>query len=267
VRLPKDEPKPILDHLEDLRWTVIKSGASFGAWVVLCFFWTRPILAWLLHPLRVAGLDPQKFLRVLGVMDPFTIQVQVSVFAGVVLSLPWVLYFVGRFVLPALTEKEARLLIPIFGVGALLFVAGVLFSYYLLLPQTLRFFADYGRWLQVETQWTLTSYLSFVLQMLVGFGLAFELPLVVLAANALGILPAERLRKYRRHAVLGIVIAAACLTPGSDPFSLALLSLPMYLLYEACIWVARWREARLGAGLREVLGWEEAKDGDSGGMS
>ncbi|CAF0696343.1 twin-arginine translocase subunit TatC [Candidatus Methylacidithermus pantelleriae] len=261
MRLPKDEPKPLLDHLEELRWTLLKSAGALGAWVIICFLWTRPILSWFLAPLRVAGLEPSRFLRVLGVLDPFTIQLEVSLFAGIICSLPWVLYFVGKFILPALTPKEARWMIPFFVGGGLLFVGGVLFCYYLLLPQTLRFFFDYGRWLQVETQWTLTNYLSFVCQMLLGFGLAFELPLVVLAANAIGILPAERLRSYRRHAFVVVVVAAACLTPGSDPFSLALLSIPMYLLYEACIWIAWWRERYFGVGDEAGWSWEE-KSGD-----
>ncbi|MDD4933218.1 MAG: twin-arginine translocase subunit TatC [Methylacidiphilaceae bacterium] len=234
---PTDE-KPFLEHLEDLRWMIFKALASLALAAVVGFVETKPILGLLLDPLKKAGEDPAKILRFLGVVDPFSVQLQISLLTGIVLSLPAILYFVGEFLLPALTATEKRAVLPIFSVGAFLFLLGGFFSYAGLLPQTLRFFVQYSHNLGVETQWTLPNYLDFVIQMVVGFGLAFELPLVVVLLTYFGILRAELLRRYRRHAIVVILVAAACITPTSDPFTLFLLAAPMYLLYEISVWIA-----------------------------
>lgn len=260
---PSSDEKPFLEHLEDLRWTIFKALAALALASAVGFAATKPILGLLLAPLKQAGEDPAKILRFLGVVDPFSVQLQISLLTGVVLSLPAVLYFVGEFLLPALTPAEKRALFPVFSAGAILFLLGGFFSYAVLLPQALRFFVQYSHSLGVETQWTLPNYLDFVVQMVVGFGLAFELPLVVVLLTYFGILRAELLRRYRRHAIVAIVIAAACITPTSDPFTLALLAAPMYLLYEASLWFAigleRKRSGRLSSPLppAERIGPEE----------
>ncbi|ACD82891.1 Sec-independent protein secretion pathway component TatC [Methylacidiphilum infernorum V4] len=238
------EEKPFLEHLEDLRWVIIKSLLALGGGSLICFIETKPLMAILLKPLKSAGEDPQKVLRVLGVVDPFSVQLQLSLLGGLVLSLPFILYFVAQFIIPGLTPSELRLLFPIFSVGALLFVGGILFSYFILLPQTLQFFSAYNKWMGVQTDWTLQNYSNFVVQMLISFGLAFELPLVVILLGILGILQSATLSRYRRHAIVIIVVAAACITPTSDPLSLFLLAAPMYLLYECSLWVLKAIEAR-----------------------
>ncbi|WP_018289902.1 twin-arginine translocase subunit TatC [Verrucomicrobium sp. 3C] len=238
------DEKPFLDHLEDLRWMIFKAVAAVAVAAVVGFVETKPILGLLLDPLRKAGEDPTKILRFLGVVDPFSVQLQIGLLTGIVLSLPAVLYFVGEFLLPALTATEKRAVLPIFSAGALLFLVGGFFSYAGLLPQTLRFFVLYSRNLGVETQWTLPNYLDFVIQMVVGFGLAFELPLVVVLLTYFGILRVELMRRYRRHAIVVILVAAACITPTSDPFTLFLLTAPMYLLYELSVWIAAGIERR-----------------------
>ncbi|VVM05935.1 Sec-independent protein translocase protein TatC [Methylacidimicrobium cyclopophantes] len=235
---PSSDEKPFLDHLEDLRWMLFKASGALVLAAIVGFVETKPILELLLAPLRKAGEDPTKILRVLGVVDPFSVQIQISLLTGIVLSLPAVLYFVGEFLLPALTPGEKRAVLPVFSVGALLFLLGGFFSYAVLLPQTLRFFVQYSRSLGVENQWTLPNYVDFVIQMVVGFGLAFELPLVVVLLTYFGILRAELLGRYRRHAIVAIIVAAACITPTSDPFTLFLLAAPMYLLYELSVWIA-----------------------------
>ncbi len=244
--LHSSDEKPFLEHLEDLRWTVFKALAALALASLVGFVETKPILGLLLGPLKQAGEDPAKILRFLGVVDPFSVQLKISLLTGIVLSLPAILYFVGDFLLPALTPTEKRALLPVFSTGAFLFLLGGFFSYALLLPQTLRFFVQYSHDLGVETQWTLPNYLDFVVQMIVGFGLAFELPLVVVLLTYFGILRAELLRRYRRHAIVVIIVAAACITPTSDPFTLFLLAVPMYLLYELSVWIAIGIERKRG---------------------
>ena len=253
ARLPDDderstareglETKPFLAHLEDLRWTIIRCLGALIVGVVICAFSAKFILKALYRPYKQAGHDPKTLFN-FGVVDPFSIHMEISIFGGVILSLPFVLYFMGQFLLPALTARERRFLAPIFFAGAILFVVGVTFCYAFVLKATLQFFFGYSDYLGFGATWTAKALIDFGVQMLLGFGLAFELPLVILVLNLLGIVSAEQLAAKRRHAALAIFIAACCIIPSTDLFSLSVLTVPMYLLYESCIWIARIVEKR-----------------------
>jgi sec-independent protein translocase protein TatC len=253
ARLPDDderstareglETKPFLAHLEDLRWTIIRCLGALIVGVVICAFSAKFILKALYRPYKQAGHDPKTLFN-FGVVDPFSIHMEISIFGGVILSLPFVLYFMGQFLLPALTARERRFLAPIFFAGAILFVVGVTFCYAFVLKATLQFFFGYSDYLGFGATWTAKALIDFEVQMLLGFGLAFELPLVILVLNLLGIVSAEQLAAKRRHAALAIFIAACCIIPSTDLFSLSVLTVPMYLLYESCIWIARIVEKR-----------------------
>ena len=138
-------------------------------------------------------------------------------------------------------------MLPIFAAGALLFAVGVTFCYAFVLKTALQFFFSYSQYLGFAATWTAKALIDFEVQMLLGFGLAFEFPLVILVLNILGIVSAAQLAGKRRHAALIIFIAACCIIPSTDPFSLSLLSVPLYILYEACIWIARIMERRRAA--------------------
>ena len=236
--------KSFLDHLEDLRWVIIKSALAFAAGAAVCFGFAQPLLQVLYLPLRRAGQDPATMLRVLGVVDPLSIQIDLALTGGLTLSLPFILYFVAQFVLPALTRREARAIVPAFAAGTLLFAGGVLFCYFLILPQTLRFFIAYNAHFGFRTEWTVQNYIDFLLQMLLAFGISFELPLVLVLLNVLGIVPSATLGRYRRHAVVILVVLACCVVPATDPFSIGMLVVPMYLLFEGTIWFTRLLERR-----------------------
>lgn len=237
------ETKPFLSHLEDLRWTIIRCVAALGVGVIVCAFTARYILEALYRPYRQTGHDPKQLINI-DVLAPFSMHVEISIFGGVILALPAMLYYLGQFLLPALTTRERRFLRPIFAAGALLFVVGVAFCYFFVLYATLQFFFGYSRYLGYEATWTAKSLIDFEVQMLMGFGLAFELPLVVLVLNLLGIISAAQMASKRRHAAFIIFIAACCIIPSTDLFSLSVLAVPMYLLYEACIWIARFAERK-----------------------
>jgi sec-independent protein translocase protein TatC len=243
-RRPEDEPevdletKPFLAHLEDLRWTIIRCVVALAAGVTVCAFTARYILKALYHPYRQAGGDPSKLFN-LGVVDPFSIHMEISIFGGIILSLPVMLYFLGQFLLPALTHREKKMIAPVFAGGAVLFVVGVGFCYFLVLRAALKFFEGYSAYLGFTNQWTAKGLIDFEVQMLIGFGVAFELPLIVLILNLLGIVSASQLASKRRHAALAIFIASCCIIPSTDIFSLSVLSVPMYLLFEVCIFIAR----------------------------
>ena len=232
------ETKPFLAHLEDLRWTLFRCICALAAGVVICAFNARRILQALYVPYRAAGRDPKELFN-FGVVDPFSIHMEISLFGGVILSLPLLLYFLGQFLLPALTATEKRFLAPIFAAGTVLFVAGVTLCYAFVLRVTLLFFFSYSNYLGFSATWTAKALIDFEVQMLVGFGLAFELPLVILVLNLFGLVSAQQLAEKRRHAALIIFVAACCIIPSTDLFSLSVLTVPMYVLYEACIWVAR----------------------------
>jgi sec-independent protein translocase protein TatC len=244
---PGLETKPFLAHLEDLRWTIIRCIGALGVGVIVCAVTARHILHLLYRPYLQAGGD-LKSLVTRDVTDPFAIHMEVSLFGGVILSLPFLLYFIGQFLLPALTEREKHFLAPIFAAGALLFIIGVTFCYALVLRAALQFFIAYSTsYFGFSIMWTPKALVDFEVQMLLGFGLAFELPLVVLVLNLLGIVSSAQLASKRRHAAFFIFIAACCIIPSTDLFSLSVLTVPMYVLYEACIWIARMVERRKAA--------------------
>lgn len=246
------EAKPFLSHLEDLRRMVLQCVGALVVTTTLCVIFTRQLIDLLLQPLTGIGINPDDFLWTKGVIDPFLIQMQTGLFGGFALALPAMLYFVASFVLPALHAEEKRYLLPTFIAGAGLFLTGVLFCYFFLLPLALAFFLDYNAYLGLRPMWPFYDYIGFVLQMLIAFGISFELPLVLLVLNMLGIISGDWLAHYRRHAVVVIMIFAACVTPGGDLLSLALLTGPMYVLYEGTLWLIRIREKRIEAADRRA---------------
>lgn len=233
------DTKPFLAHLEDLRWTIIRCLVALAAGVIICAFAVKPILAALYRPLKMTGHDPKDFLKNLNPVDPLSIHMEIALFGGLILSLPAILYFLGQFLLPALTDREKRMLAPIFAGGAGLFVFGVAFCYFVVLSSTLKFFLGYNDYLGFGSMWTAKALIDFEVQMLAGFGIAFEMPLVVLVLNLMGLVSASQLASKRRHAAVIIFIAATCIIPSTDLFSLSTVSVPMYLLFELCILIAR----------------------------
>jgi sec-independent protein translocase protein TatC len=241
-----DQEKPFLDHIEDLRWVILKCAAAIGSGSLIGVLGIGQVMEAIRWPLKQAQgnlpLSHPSTLLALQVTDPMTVTLQIGIGAGILLSLPVVLFFVGQYLLPALEPKERGMLLPAFSVGAFLFLIGAAFCYFLVLPQALRFFQDFNQWLGLETSWTMASYTDFVLQMLVGFGLSFELPLVMVILARMGILQKEVVAAHRRHAIVILLVVAACVTPTSDPFNLALMFVPLYGLFELGLAGMGWAE-------------------------
>jgi sec-independent protein translocase protein TatC len=239
----RDEPKPFLDHIEDLRLMIIKMlvvlcvmmGAAFAFQKTVVEIIERPLLA----------IDPGRTtLTNFGVADPLTIAIELSFYAGLIMAFPFLVLFLAEFVLPALTHKERRVLYPAAAVSFGLFMAGVLFAYYFVLPPTLDYFFNYSTALNWRPQWSVREYFSFTTQFIVSFGLAFELPLAVLLLVKLEILSYEILQKTRAFAVVVILFLAAIITPTTDIVTMVLMAGPMYLLYEGCILIAWFMERK-----------------------
>lgn len=233
---PGEERKPFLAHLEDLRRVLLRSAAVLALGMGVSLVYTPEILALLKKPLYGLVDNPDLFLRSIEVAGAFTATLRIAFWSGLVLAAPFLVLIIGGYLLPAMTLKERR---SFTGVGALsivLFAGGVWMGYRFTLPFALQAMFMIHRWLGIMAEWTITSYVTFTTQLLVAFGLAFELPVVILILGRLQILSSDWLRKYRRHAIVAILILAAILTPP-DVFSQMLMAIPLVALYEACVWI------------------------------
>lgn len=236
---------PFLDHLEELRWRIIWSLVAIviGVCVGFAIVYYLPVLPWLIRPIQpyLAG----ERLLVLDPAGPFMITMKLGVWVGVILASPVIIYQIWAFVSPALLPHEKRAIIPALYAGLFLFVAGVVLAYFLVLPFSLRFLASF----QTDAlayNIVAREYLGFVVQLLLAFGIMFELPIVIVVLSALGIVNSKMLASGRRYALVIITIAAAFITPA-DVTSTLILMAPLLLLYEVSIWVARIFERRRAA--------------------
>jgi sec-independent protein translocase protein TatC len=188
-----------------------------------------------------AAVDSRGKLVLMQALNPtegFMLSIKLALFAGIVISFPLLLFFILQFILPGLKKNEKKALWPALAIGFGLFLAGVLFSYFFVLPKVLDFFYNYSQEMGVTNEWRIGYYISFATQFTLIFGLAFELPVVVMTMVRLGILNYEIMRNTRSYAILAIVVIAAIITPTPDVATLAFLAVPMIILYEICIWLA-----------------------------
>jgi sec-independent protein translocase protein TatC len=235
--------KPFLEHLEDLRWTIVKMSITLVLAMILCFAFRTSLVRVLQAPLH--EVDPQiGALRALGITDSIVISFHLAFYAGIVISFPLLLYFVAQFVLPALTALEKRFLLPAIFASFALFLLGVSVSYFWLLPKTILFFFHDTQSLGWAPTWTVQQYYSFVTRFSLGFGLAFELPVVVLALVRFGLITYRFMARTRPYAIVLIFVLATIITPTPDILTLFALGFPMCFLYESCIWIAWLMERR-----------------------
>jgi len=244
----RDQPetetsKPFLEHLEDLRWTIVKMAITLAVAMIVCFAFRSALVRILQAPLRDVGSQIGT-LKALGITDSIVISFHLAFYAGIVISFPLLLYFIAEFVLPALTAVEKRFLFPAIIVSFALFLLGVSVCYFWLLPKTILFFFRDTESLGWAPTWTVQQYYSFVTRFTIGFGLAFELPVVVLALVRFGLITYRFMARTRPYAVVLIFILATIITPTPDILTLIAMALPMCLLYESCIWIAWLMERR-----------------------
>jgi sec-independent protein translocase protein TatC len=229
-----DEAKPFLEHLDELRSTLLKSLAALLLGLLVSWPLAPFILDLLKRPLINLVEDPDRYLQSLQVAGAFTSALRIIFWSGFLMALPVILYFVGQFVFPGLTLKEKKWVRVGAGSSFLLFAFGVVLGYTITLEVALKVMHGIHRWLGVEPMWTLSSYVAFCMHLLIGFGLSFQLPLVVLILGRMGILTLNQLREKRRHVFIGLLVLAMFLTPP-DPITQLILAGPLYLLYECCI--------------------------------
>jgi sec-independent protein translocase protein TatC len=241
-RGPAPDEMPFLDHLEELRWRIIWSlVAVVVGTVVGWFIVTRlDVLGLLIAPI-VPLLGDEK-LGYLSPTDPFFITLRLALTVGVLLALPIVIHQIWIFLSPALLPREKKAIVPALYFGLFLFLLGVTAAYFVVLPLMFQFFAQFQ---QASLQQTIVvgAYLSVVVRTLLAFGVAFELPVVILVLSVLGVFDTAKLRKGRRWALVLITIGASLVTPG-DILTTFFLMGPMLILYEVGILMARAVERR-----------------------
>src|SRR5437764_7979489 len=200
--LPENETsKPFLVHVVDLLWSIVQMAITLVAAMIICFAFRSTLVRVMQAPLH--DVDPQVgALRALGITDSLVISFHLAFYAGIVLSFPLLLYFLAEFVLPALTAVEKRFLLPAIFVSFALFLFGVLLCYYWLLPKTILFFFRDTQSLGWAPAWTVEQYYSFATRFALGFGLAFELPVVVLALVRLGLITHKFMVRTRPYAIV-----------------------------------------------------------------
>lgn len=236
--------KPFMEHLADLRKALVWASLFLAAGVAVAVPFAPWIIDALKNPLRAAGLNPDTCLTTLTVMGPFTIVVRTVLWSGVILSAPFVLWAIAWFVFPGLTRKERGAVIGSVVASAVLFAGGAILGY-VMLPMAIKVFLAIGAWAGIPTtMFDMANYFTFVLQVLLVFGLVFQLPIVVLALGFVGLIDSGMLRRTRRHVFVGVLILAMVVTPQQDPFSMMALAVPLAVLHEVCIWILWFRERR-----------------------
>lgn len=305
--------KPFLEHLEDLRWTLVKSVTAIILGMLICLVAGRYLVAVMMWPLKcaervfnaqkndvaiflgtniIARGDPATlgFTNLFGTNKPYSLQIvpvqvgtnsilalqpvpdkevppptmvviknyspvegimvalKLALYGGLVVAFPFVMYFIGQFVLPALRVNEKRILFKTVAFSGGLFLLGVVFCYFIVAVFALGATVQFSNWLGFEAnEWRADAYLSFVIKFMLGMGLAFQLPVIILLLVKIGLIDYTKLSKFRSYAFVANLTIAAIATPSGDPFTMLLMALPLQALYEISYFVAKywdWKERK-----------------------
>jgi sec-independent protein translocase protein TatC len=223
----------LVEHLDELRTRIVVCLVVVGVALALCFWQNHLLLEIAAGPLP----DNHKQLITFGVAEPFTITFTVAAYGALVLSMPVLLYQLYAYVLPAFSERERRVVLPVLLFAPALFLAGIAFAYFVVMPAAVKFLLGFNE-SQFNIQVRARDYYSFFSTTMLAGGVVFQLPLVILAVTRLGIVSVDQIAQNRRYAYLIIAIVAAAL-PGVDPVSMLLEMVPLLVLFELSILIAR----------------------------
>ncbi|KAK1298794.1 hypothetical protein QJS10_CPB14g00276 [Acorus calamus] len=232
--LPDDKEMSIFDHLEELRQRAFVSVLAVGAAILGCFAFSKDLIILLEGPVSSQGV---RFLQ-LSPGEFFFTTLKVSGYCGLLLGSPVILYEIIAFVIPGLTRDERRFLGPIVLGSSVLFYAGIAFSYTVLAPAALTFFVNYAEG-AVESLWSIDQYFEFILILMFSTGLSFQVPVIQLLLGQVGLVSSDQMLSIWRYVVVGAVVAAAVLTPSTDPLTQMLLAGPLLGLYLGGAWMVK----------------------------
>lgn len=232
---------PLWEHLDDLRKALIRSIVAVFIGICVTFNYAEFIVGFLEAPLlKVLPVDNRK-LYFTGITDKFMVYFKISLIAAAALVSPYLLYQLWQFVSPALYKHEKRFFIPFAFLGTLSFVVGLCFAYYVVIPFGYKFLINFGSPNDVAMI-TLTQYFDLTLKLMLAMGAIFELPVIMSLLAKFGIVKAEFLRRYRRHAILATAVLSAIVTPTPDAFTMLIVMVPIYMLFEIGIVGVAWAE-------------------------
>jgi sec-independent protein translocase protein TatC len=253
------------EHLEELRRRIIIAATTIGIFTVVCLSFSKPIEKVIMFPLRTSmntlianaidatvGSDGSIFgflavtlragtssidavLMKVGPLEGIMAFLKLGVTAGILLALPIVIYQVWAFIFPALNREEQRFAVPLFLIIVAFFTIGAVFAYFIVVPVVLQFSAQLFP--EMPNRWDLENYISLVAKLILGFGIAFELPIVMAFLSRIGVINARGFREKQNYALLGICVISALLTPA-DPWSMLLMAIPLFILYQLGIFFA-----------------------------
>ncbi|HMS32995.1 MAG TPA: twin-arginine translocase subunit TatC [Ignavibacteria bacterium] len=226
-----------LEHLEEFRWRIIKSAAGviIGGIIVGIF------INWIMDNvllLPAMKTTPPLKLQNIKPFGQFSLYMEVIIVGGMILSIPNIIYQFWKFIEPALKPSESKYIKSIVIFSSFCFLSGIIFAYYVLLPTALEFFANFGSAV-ISNNIAIDEYFSFIISTMLAAGVVFELPMVSFFLSKIGILKPEFMRKYRKHAIILILLIAGILTPSPDVTSQLLLALPLFILYEISIIICK----------------------------
>jgi sec-independent protein translocase protein TatC len=254
--MSEEKEMAFLDHLEELRWHVVRSVAAIFIFMIAAFVFTREIFEYIIFAPGRPDFITFRWLCQLGettgfnelcvteipmkiqsrfLMGQFSMQLTASFVIGLCVAFPYVAWEFWRFISPGLYSKERKASRGSVVAISSLFIIGILFGYFILSPMTIAFLANYSISDMISNEFDITSYVSTIAILVLSSGLLFQLPVVIFFLTKVGIVTPEILRGFRKHAVIVILIIGAIVTPSSDPFSLSLISIPLYVLYEISI--------------------------------
>lgn len=240
---PTDDSRmAVWEHLDDLRKVLVRSLLMVSVLFCVVYWYNIQFMKFLEQPLLdiMASLPPGSVeLVTLGVPDMFTIVFKVCAIGATALSIPFLLYQIWTFIRPALYPQERKYVYPFLIAGTLAFVIGAAFAYYAVIPMGYKFLIEFGRdYSQANTvkpMINLREYVDLTLKMMLAVGLIFETPVLLVILGLFGIVNAKMLAKFRRHAVLLSAVVAAVATPSPDAFTMIIVMIPLYMLYEISI--------------------------------
>lgn len=235
------------DHLEVLRGTILRIAIAIVVFAIVAFVMKEELFGIVLAPrssdfitYRLLGTEAFSLhLMNTGLTEQFMIHMRTALYAGLLVASPYVLYELFRFVSPGLYRHERRYAVWIVGAAYLMFIIGTLVNYFVVFPLTVRFLGTYQVSPDVANMLTLQSYVDTLIGMSLVMGVVFELPVVCGLLGRLGLINGSMMRQYHRHAIVAILVVAAIITPTTDVFTLFVVALPIYLLYETSIGIVK----------------------------
>ena len=245
--MSETSPMTFWDHLDELRSVIIRSLVITVLAGAVAFCMKEELFAVVLAPrtsdfitFRLMGVEPFSIhLMNTGLTEQFMIHLKTAMYAGLLVASPYIIYLLFRFVSPALYDNERKYATALVGSGYLMFMLGTVLNYFLIFPLTVKFLGTYQVSEDVANMLTLQSYMDTLLMMCLVMGIVFELPVVSWLLGKMGLINASMMRMWRKHAIVAILIVSAIITPTTDAFTLFIVALPIWLLYEVSILIVK----------------------------